>query len=385
VGPVANWRVVYPPDALKSATGVIHEPTLRVIQSFYDAAMDEALWLAALQQLTDLTGSQAATFWVLDGSPEPRLPTLTCLNFDPNFMEEYLDGMVPLDPTVRYLVAHPDEPIVHDGLVITEWEKDRHAYYDWHGSHSDTRYRMVGQTRPAPGVQAGVALHRTRKIGRYEPEDIERFTILHRHLEQALAIGFRLGTLSAMQQCSAEALDRNSSAVLFLDERKRIVFANRVAEAIESEADGVSLCTGGISLAFKRENDRLQALLTQARGGTMRASRPSGKRPYGIFVSPVSRRYAALSAVRPAVCVVITDPSRPTLLPSERLQAAFGLTEAEARLAGLLAEGLDLRAAAGKLEITYATARTRLTIIFQKTETRRQGELIRLLLTTLAA
>jgi DNA-binding CsgD family transcriptional regulator len=363
---------------------MIHEPTLRVVQSFYDAAMDEALWLQSLQQLTDLTGSQAATFWVLDSSPEPRLPTLTCLNFAPDFMHEYLDGMVPLDPTVRYLVNHPDEPIVHDGLVITEREKDRHAYYDWHAGHSDTRYRMVGQTRPAPGVQAGVALHRTRKVGRYEAEDIERFTILHRHLEQALAIGFRLGTLSAMQQCSAEALDRNSSAVLFLDEGKRIVFANRGAEALESDADGIRLHAAGISLASQRENDRLQALLAQTRGGTMRASRPSGKRPYGIFVSPVSRRYAALSTVRPTVCVVITDPSRQAPMPVERLQAAFGLTEAEAKLAALLAEGLDLRAAAAKLEITYPTARTRLTTIFQKTETRRQGELIRLLLATLA-
>jgi DNA-binding CsgD family transcriptional regulator len=364
---------------------MVHEPTLRVVQSFYDAAMDEALWLAALQQLTDLTGSQAATFWVLDSSPEPRLPTLTCLNFDPNFMEEYLDGMVPLDPTVRYLVAHPDEPIVHDGLVITEREKDRHAYYDWHGGHSDTRYRMVGQARPAPGVQAGVALHRTRKVGRYETEDIERFTILHRHLEQALAIGFRLGTLSAMQQCSAEALDRNTSAVLFLDERKRIVFANRVAEAIESDGDGIRLDAGGVSLERKRDNDRLQGLIAQASGGTMRAPRPSGKRPYGIFISPVSGRYAVLSTVRPKVCVVITDPSRQAPLPVERLRAAFGLTEAEARLAALLAEGVDLRAAAARLEVTYATARTRLTTIFQKTETRRQGELIRLLLTTLAS
>ena len=52
-----------------------HERALAVIESFYDAALDETLWPAALKQLTELTDSQAASFWVLDGSEKPRLPT----------------------------------------------------------------------------------------------------------------------------------------------------------------------------------------------------------------------------------------------------------------------------------------------------------------------
>ena len=49
-----------------------------------------------------------------------------------------------------------------------------------------------------------------------------------------------------------------------------------------------------------------------------------------------------------------------------------------------LAAGEGLRSAAQSLGITYGTARARLAEIFQKTETRRQGELVNLLLTTLA-
>src|SRR5579872_6588459 len=155
-----------------------------VIQALYDAAMDENLWPKALEEMTDLTGSQAATFWVLDSSDQPRLPTLIIHNFDFAFMKAYLDGIVPHDPTVQYLVRHPNQSIVHDGLVITEREKDRHPYYDWHGRHSDTRFRLVGQVRPAPAVQAGVALHRTRGAGRYEVDDIDRFSVLNSHLER---------------------------------------------------------------------------------------------------------------------------------------------------------------------------------------------------------
>lgn len=372
----------------------IDERVHAVIRALYDAAMEETLWPAALKELTDITGSQGASFWVLDGSDQPRLPTFTTVNFDPKFIEAYLEDMVPLDPTVQYLVRHPDEPIVHDGLVITEREKERHPYYDWQGQYSDIRFRMVGQVRPAPAVQAGVALHRTQRTGRYESDDIERFSVLYDHLARALAIGFRLGSLGTLQQCTTELLDRNPAAVLLLDEHKRIVYANRRAEALRSACDGLRLCAHEIVAARKQDHDRLHSLIAQVLsgitrpgacpGGVMRTLRPSGKRPYTIVVAPVSRRYPVLSVLRPTVCIMITDPEDHKPLPSQCVQAAFGLTKAEARLASLLASGADLRSAAAELKITYGTARGRLAEIFQKTETRRQGELIKLLLTTLA-
>jgi DNA-binding CsgD family transcriptional regulator len=98
----------------------------------------------------------------------------------------------------------------------------------------------------------------------------------------------------------------------------------------------------------------------------------------------MSSKYPALTTLRPAVCVVITDPDAQIVLSAGRIQAAFAMTEAEARLAALLAAGEDLRGAATRLGITYGTARVRLAEIFQKTETRRQSELMKVLLTTLA-
>lgn len=369
------------------------DPILSVIEAIYDAALDETLWTKALAALTAVTGSQAATFWVLDSSDQPRLPTLITFNFEPVFIAEYLNGMVPMDPTVQYLVAHPETPIVHDGVVITEREKDRHAYYDWHGSHSDTRYRMVGQARPANQVQAGVALHRTRRIGRFEPADIEQFTLLRGHLARALAIAYRLGTLGTLQQCTTELLDRHPAAILLLDDRRRVIYLNHHAVDANTTGDGIRIVGNRLRLLDARDDSRLQALIGRATsreragaasGGVMRAARPSGKQPYGIFVTPVSREYGVLTSIRPAVCVMIADADRRSSLTS-RLRAMFGLTDAEARLADRLAAGDDVQTAAATLGITYGTARTRLAEIFQKTNTHRQGELVSLLLLVAAA
>ena len=369
-----------------------HQRTLALIDAFYEAALDETRWPSALKQITEFTRSQAASFWVLDGSETPRLPTFICLNFDMNAIREYLEHTAAIDPTVQYLVAHPEQRIVHDGVVISEREKAKHPYYDWHERLIDTRYRMVGQARLMPSVQAGVAMHRTRRAGRYEPGDIKRFEVLHRHLERALRIAFRLGSLGTMQKLTADWLDRNSAAVLFLDDRKRILFANRRARELELEADGIRLCADGIALTHNEDNHRFQSLLAQALSpivsaasldAAMRAQRPSGKRSYAILVGPVSGTYPLMSSIWPAVCVVITDPEREVLLPAQRLRELFGLTAAEAKLAARLAAGEDLKVAAEKLRITYGTARSRLAQIFQKTNTRRQGELIRLLLETI--
>jgi len=38
-----------------------------------------------------------------------------------------------------------------------------------------------------------------------------------------------------MQQLNTEWLDRSAAAILFLDERKHIVFANRAAQTLESD------------------------------------------------------------------------------------------------------------------------------------------------------
>lgn len=365
---------------------------LAVIQAIYDAAADEARWPEALKELCEFIGSQAATFWLLDGAERPRLPLFTYINLDPGFVQEYLDKIAHMDPTVQYLVSHPHEKIVHDGLVISEREKDLHPYYDWHGRYSDLRFRLVGQVCPAPAVHAGVALHRTRKVGRYEGDDIERFRVLYPHLARALEIGFRLGSLGAAQQCTAELLDRSPAAIFLLDARRRIAYANGNAEALYRRGDGIQVAAQGIALARRQDNDRLQTLITRAiepispegdaPGALLRAPRPSGKSPYVILVTPVAKLHALLSAFRPAVWVIISDPESEKPLPSARLRAAFGLTESEARLAALLAGGDDLRSAAEKLGVTYGTARARLAQVFQKTDTRRQGELIKLLLTT---
>jgi DNA-binding CsgD family transcriptional regulator len=61
------------------------------------------------------------------------------------------------------------------------------------------------------------------------------------------------------------------------------------------------------------------------------------------------------------------------------LQEGFGLTPAEARLACALLAGGTLKDAATRIGISPNTAKTQLQVVFQKTRTGRQQELVSLL------
>lgn len=371
----------------------LDDDLLSLIGSFYDAAIDETLWSSAMERLIAVTGSQGATFCVLDSSDHTRQSIFTVVNFRKDHIDEYLDYMIPHDPTIQHIVAHPEQKIHHDSTFISEREKDRHPYFDWHHRFSDTRHRIAGIVHPAPGIFSGVTIHRTRAKGDFDPELLRRYTMLFQHIERALQIGFRLGTLGSLHQVSLAMLDRNPLAIVLLDGAGRVILANRGATEIAGSRDGVLLTADSLSLVRRPDNARLQQLIGEALrtktsanarpGGIMSALRPSGKRPFIILVSPLSSNNIMLTTLRPAACVVIADPEKREQLPIERLRAAYRLTRSEARLAARLATGEDLRSAAAALNIGYATARTQLTAIFRKTETNRQGELIKLLLTTI--
>ena len=67
-------------------------------------------------------------------------------------------------------------------------------------------------------------------------------------------------------------------------------------------------------------------------------------------------------------------------IPSEaRLRELFGLTAAEARFAQLIASGDTVEEVAETMGIKLTTARSKLAVIFSKTETRRQTKLVALL------
>ena len=68
-----------------------------------------------------------------------------------------------------------------------------------------------------------------------------------------------------------------------------------------------------------------------------------------------------------------------TALDAGVIRKLYGLTPTEARVAAALADGLDLKQVAARFGMKVTTARAHLAALFEKTGTRRQAGLVRLL------
>ena len=106
--------------------------------------------------------------------------------------------------------------------------------------------------------------------------------------------------------------------------------------------------------------------------------RRDGRRP--IIAKMLQVPAAAKDLFLGARALLAFFPLEPKPRPDAPLLCkAFGLTPAEARLAAALANGTSLEAAADELHISRETTRTQLKMVFAKTDTHRQSQLVALL------
>jgi len=225
---------------------------------------------------------------------------------------------------------------------------------------------------------------------REAPIDKEQFAILQTitpHLQSALAIRRRFMALECKVSDLETALDQLGTALVLLDEDAKPILVNRAARQIFDQRDGLYLYTARLSAESPTENGRLREIITKAilagrgkgveHGGATLISR-TGKRPLQVLAAPYLSQNSATPKGAVAV-VFISDPDQKPVLRSEILHELYGLTPAEARLAVLLLDGKSLAETADSIGVTHETVRSQIKSVLHKTETARQGELIRLL------
>ncbi|WP_143271903.1 helix-turn-helix transcriptional regulator [Azospirillum brasilense] len=176
--------------------------------------------------------------------------------------------------------------------------------------------------------------------------------------------------------------------MLLLDASAHVLFANRTAAVFLREHRGVHLCNGVLEAVRHPETRALHDAIASC-------SRHDGSTATNIFlpitdgdglirlagcVIPLPNDLRGTEARRPVALFTIVDPRCMAAPAPRQLQACFGLTAAEATVAREVLEGDGLRACAHRLRISHTTARTHLAHVFEKTGTKHQAELVRVLL-----
>ena len=205
---------------------------------------------------------------------------------------------------------------------------------------------------------------------------------LAHHVEAPVNIRERVGG-------AAEFLYRMGPPLVLLAGDGTVCFVNAAAEALLASTS--TLHIRGRQLLGLNPRDQ-RALTTLRRGSRSLAhgqwSIVVGEAPrtIGVTLTRLSEHVLVPGMVALATTAVfLSDPAARTRVAAAFLQSAFALTPAEAALAEAIIAGGGVRGAANALGIALTTAKTHLQHVLQKTQTRRQAELVRLAFAASAA
>jgi len=199
-------------------------------------------------------------------------------------------------------------------------------------------------------------------------------------IEAALDDARRAST-STLSQAGEATLNRVPVGVIVAKPSAKVVFMNPLGAEIVSKRDGLFVGPDNILRGQRtQDSERLGGLIREVIEDSGRSSRglalerSSMLRPLSVLVSRLDEGDRVL--------LFVTDPEmRPEVAP-DVVRRLFGLTESESRLVSAIASGDSIDEAAESMGVTVSTARTYLKQVFAKTGTSRQGDLVRIVLTS---
>ena len=191
------------------------------------------------------------------------------------------------------------------------------------------------------------------------------------------------------------ALELADVGVLLLDRRGEVLFSNAKATALLASGDGLQPCGRSVTALEFADGARFQAAIQHAihcnlaerrddeasRRAPMLSLKRRDKRP--LITMAVSVGRLAIDSQDPTVIVYVLDPEHDMRRLLAPVCGLYKLNGAETRLVCHLIAGMSLAQAAVTLKIQQPTARTYLKQVFAKTQTNRQSDLMRLMLSSL--
>jgi DNA-binding CsgD family transcriptional regulator/PAS domain-containing protein len=389
------------------------ETISRLLGLLYEASANAELWPCFFRSLSDSAGVQSSFFVLVDS--ESRCSFSHDGSFDSTSHRAYEERYHRYDVLLERFVAAKrklGDWIGTSQSVISDREFGNSAFY-----HDFIKAQGLWHQCGAAlggldgGIEGGIAMMRAPDCAPFDKESVALLAMLAPHVRRALNTQHALGeerTRVAALKHSVEALD---IAILSLDGTGRVVRMSAAAQAILDLGQGIELDGGFLRASVAGEQSRLAAMIagavatgtgkveqgavkrstrtapqagadplwTPSSGGAMVISRIPPSRPLRVVVTPFHSRELLLGD-QPAALVFFSDPDARSGSRTAVLCSLYSLTPTECRLAGMIAEGCELKVAAAQLKITVDTARFHLKSVFRKTGVGRQTELVRLVL-----
>jgi DNA-binding CsgD family transcriptional regulator len=367
------------------------EELSQVIGDIYDASLDPALWPSAIESICGYVGAASASlhsqdsisratdalFWWGDASSAPHYFKL--------YLEKY--GKInPIFPGVIFFDV--ERPVaVPDVISCEEFVRTR-FFREWLAPQSLMDGLFSNLEKGSTSCALFTAMRHTAQ-GEVDGRMRRRFELITPHVRRSMLIGKVIDLHRVEAATLADSLDQLASGMFIVDSTGRIIHANASAHRLIADAD-VLRATNGRIAAFDLQGGRnLFNVFVAAQAGDAAVGKSgiaipltarSGER-YVVHVLPLTsgaRRQAGISYSATAAMFVrkaaLDLPS-----PPEAVASQFNLTPAELRVLFAVIEIGGVPEVAPVLGISEQTVKSHLHHIYDKTATKRQADLVKLI------
>lgn len=371
-----------------SAPQITAEKFSQLTHLLYDAAASTENWIPCLEAIRQQMAANYTSL-IVRHSSDDKVGLIVSAGRETSQLAR-IDTFSQASP---FIGIQTDRFVtVLDLMTESDWRAC--AYYtDWCRGHGV--YHVLGvDIATKDGSVYGLRITRDESAPAFGPAELEVGRMLLPHLKRVLNMHLELSRDRQVISTYSKATAQLMVGVVILDQNGAVIEINPAASGILELGDGIKVSSRNLEATYANDNRKLQRLIKDALAHSqtpglcmteaMSLNRPSGQLNWGVVVQSISADEWTEGKQRPSVAVFMRDTDGKAD-PSVRLaQQLFQLTPAETSLAIRLANGLSLEEAAEVLNIRRNTARAHLRSIFSKTGVRRQTELVRIFLNSVA-
>lgn len=370
----------------------IEKKALHLIELIYATALDKRLWPSLIGAISDSVDGQGGMLRLTDYANQ-KVGIFETVGYEPGFAQAYRDHFINIDPYRNFFESAPVGILIaatqlqnYASVLSSEFQNDYIRPQD--------REFLSGATLARDGnVTIQLGLHRGKRTGDFEEEDLQLLHLLLPHLTQSVHVHRLIGESTNRADMAFASLDQARIGIFLMNANGKILHINREGEKFLATGD-LAVKQKKLALTNPNSTARLLQLIASAAqpslgkslecGGELRIFSAEGKIRLELRVIPLSMRDAMAYDSAPLGCAAVFVSRPGTLrLPWQNVASTYGLTPAESKLAVMLAEGCRAEEAAERLHVSLNTVRTQLKSVFAKTGVRRQPELVAMLLSGL--
>ncbi|WP_432470394.1 helix-turn-helix transcriptional regulator [Amphritea sp. HPY] len=368
----------------------------QLLGKLYDAAQDSISFAEPLLLLRSLFGANYVTLILKTPSPENENEQGLMVAVGGGIEEEGDAQYLPYQHTLTpFSNQQPDKIFtVTDLMSEEEWEASPYRQH-W-CAQNDVYHVMSVDISTKDSGSLRFRITRPKAAEGFSQQDRELCEFILPHLRRALNIHNQIDRSESLGTLYSQAIGRLSIATVLIDENSVILDQNLFARQILDSGDGLKVVGGRLEAFYPSDNRELRRLIKEAFARSqqqvastlpeaMSITRPSGEVNLGVVIEVIPSSGWAEGKGQSSAVVYIRDAVGKSQASSDVAKKLFGLTPAETALSLQLANGLSLEEAAEALNIRRNTARAHLRAIFSKTGVRRQTELVRIFLNSVAA